>query len=282
MAESRGIARRLRRLVFGEPVADAYGTPGSGRSLGLSVATTIAIFGLWSGVTAAGWIEPLFLPSPGAVVDRLLEVAGEGFGGATLWEHTGASLYRVGMAFLLAIATAVPAGILMGMSRIVRGVLDPPVEFYRPIPPLAYLPLMVIWFGIGELTKIVVIYLAIFAPLALAARAGVRSVPIEQIHAAYSLGATRLQVVWHVIVRGAMPEILTGMRIGLGFGWTTLVAAELVAAQAGIGAMIQQASDFLVSDVVIMGIVVIGVIAYLSDLVMRLMERVLTPWKGKI
>ena len=242
----------------------------------------MTILGVWFAVTRLGWVEPLFLPGPGAVFTRLLEVAREGFGGATLWEHILASSTRVFVAFLLAAATAIPAGILMATSRLVRGVLDPPVEFYRPIPPLAYLPLMVIWFGIGELTKVVVIYLAIFAPMALNARAGVRSVPIEQIHAAYSMGASRAQVLWHVIVRGALPEILTGMRIGLGFGWTTLVAAELVAAQAGIGAMIQQASDFLVSDVVIMGIMVIGAIAYLSDLAMRYLERRLTPWKGQI
>ncbi len=207
-------------------MAEGYGAPGSGRSLGISVVTTLALLALWFGVTAAGWVDPLFLPSPGAVADRLVEVAKEGFGGATLLEHVWASASRVALAFLLAVFTGIPVGILMGVSRVARGILDPPVEFYRPIPPLAYLPLAVIWFGIGELTKVIVIYLAIFAPLALAARAGVRSVPIEQIHAAYSLGATRLQILWHVILRGAMPEILTGMRIGLGFGWTTLVAAR--------------------------------------------------------
>ena len=260
---------------------DIYGVPGQGRSLALSVASALALFAAWWLVTAAGWIEPLFLPSPAAVFERLVEVGREGFGGATLWQHTWASLKRVFLAFVLAAVTAIPVGLAMGVSRIARGLCDPPLEFYRPIPPLAYLPLAVVWFGIGELTKVVVIYLAIFAPLALAARAGVRSVAIEQIHAAYSLGATRGQVLRHVILRGAMPEILTGMRIGLGFGWTTLVAAELVAAQAGLGAMIQQASDFLVSDVVVMGIVVIGTIAYLLDLAMRLLEGWLTPWKGK-
>jgi taurine transport system permease protein len=134
-----------------------------------------------------------------------------------------------------------------------RGVFDPPIEFYRPIPPLAYLPLIVIWFGIGELAKIILIYLAVFAPLALNARAGVRSVALEQIHAAYSLGASRLQVICHVILPAALPEILTGMRIGIGFGWTTLVAAEIVAARAGLGQMVWNASEFLRSDVVIMG-----------------------------
>ena len=163
------------RRVLGRGAArpdDPYGVPGQGRSLGISVASTAALFLLWFGVTAAGLIEPLFLPSPGAVLDRFFEVAAEGFGGATLLEHIWASLRRVLLAFVLATVTAVPIGILMGTSRWVRGVFDPPVEFYRPIPPLAYLPLMVIWFGIGELTKVVIIYLAVFAPMALNARAG--------------------------------------------------------------------------------------------------------------
>ena len=119
-----------------------------------------------------------------------------------------------------------------------RGIFDPPIEFYRPMPPLAYLPLMIIWFGIGELSKVLLIFLSVFAPIALGARAGVRSAAIEQIHAAYSFGATRWQVMRHVILPSAMPEILTAMRIGIGFGWTTLVAAEMVAATKGLGYMV--------------------------------------------
>jgi taurine transport system permease protein len=170
----------------------------------------------------------------------------------------------------------------MGVNRHLRGVFDPPIEFYRPIPPLAYLPLTIIWFGIGELQKIVLIYLAVFAPMALSARAGVRSVAIEQIHAAFSMGASRRQLIWHVIVPGALPEILTGMRIGIGFGWTTLVAAEMVAATAGLGFMVLSAAEFLVTEVVILGIVIIGVIAYAFDLLMRWLEHALVPWKGQV
>ena len=152
----------------------------------------------------------------------------------------------------------------------------------RPIPPLAYLPLTIIWFGIGETQKIILIYLAIFAPMALAARAGVRSVAIEQIHAAYSMGASRAQVIRNVILPAALPEILIGMRIGIGFGWTTLVAAEMVAATAGLGYMVLSASEFLVTEVVILGILIIGAVAYLFDLGMRWLERRLVPWKGKV
>jgi taurine transport system permease protein len=261
---------------------ESYGAPGQGSSIAISVATVATLLFLWWLITAEGWIKPLFLPSPGAVLAKFLEVADSGFGGSTLLEHTLWSLYRVFGAFFLACVTAIPIGIAMGVHRIARGIFDPPIEFYRPIPPLAYLPLTIIWFGIGDFGKIVLIYLAVFAPMALAARAGVRSVSMEQIHAAYSLGASRMQVISHVILPAALPEIRTGMRIGIGFGWTTLVAAEMVAATAGLGFMVLNAAEFLVTDVVIMGIVVIGALAYLFDLLMRKVERTLVPWKGRM
>ncbi len=118
--------------------------------------------------------------------------------------------------------------------------------------------------------------------MAVSARAGVRSASIEQIHAAYAMGANRRQIVWHVILKSALPEILTGMRIGISFGWTSLVAAEMVAATEGLGFMVLSASQFLVTDVVIMGIIVIGLIALSFDLLMRYVERLLVPWKGKV
>jgi taurine transport system permease protein len=226
--------------------------------------------------------SPLFLPPPSAVWQQLIEVSTEGFGGASLLEHTWISIYRVFFAFFAACFTAIPIGLAMGMSRMFRGIFDPPIEFYRPIPPLAYLPLIIIWFGIGEFSKIFLIYLACFAPIALSTRSGVRTVSIEQIHVAYSLGATRAQVILQVVLKAALPEILTGMRIGIGFGWTTLVAAEMVAAASGLGYMILNASEFLVTDVVVMGIFVIGLIALLSDFLMRYLERRFVPWKGKV
>ncbi len=273
----------LERFLREPPAApgEAYGAPGTGRSVHISVVTVIALFLLWWAVTRAGLIKPLFLPPPGAIVTRFVKIWDEGFGGASLWEHTWASLTRVFGAFFLACVTAIPIGIGMGINRFIRGIFDPPIEFYRPIPPLAYLPLTIIWFGIDEMQKIVLIYLACFAPMALAARAGVRSVAIEQIHAAYSMGASRRQVIWHVIVPAALPEILTGMRIGIGFGWTTLVAAEMVAASAGLGFMVLSAAEFLVTEVVVLGIIIIGLIAYMFDLLMRWIESIAVPWKGK-
>ena len=191
-------------------------------------------------------------------------------------------MLRVTGAFWLAFFTAVPLGIGMGMSRVVRGIFDPPIEFYRPLPPLAYLPLIIIWFGIDEVPKVLLIYLSCFAPLALAARSGMRSASQEQINAAYSMGASYWQVIRYVILPAAMPDILVGMRIAVGFGWTTLVAAEMVAANVGLGQMVLNASNFLRTDIVIMGIIVIGVVAYTFDLFMRWVEKILVPWKGRI
>jgi taurine transport system permease protein len=168
------------------------------------------------------------------------------------------------------------------MSRVARGIFDPPLEFYRPLPPLAYLPLIIIWFGIDELPKVLLIFLSCFAPLALAARSGMRSASQEQINAAYSMGASYLQVIRHVILPSALPDILIGMRIAIGFGWTTLVAAEMVAANVGLGQMVLNASNFLRTDIVIMGIIVIGVVAYMFDLLMRWVERTVVPWKGRM
>lgn len=271
----------LRRAAPAKP-GEQYGAPGNGSSLTLSLATICVVFCTWYIATNGGWVKPLFLPSPQAVWAQLIDVFQEGFADATLLKHIGWSALRVFGAFVLAVLTAIPVGILMGVNRVARGIFDPLVEFYRPLPPLAYLPLVVIWMGIGEGSKILLIYLAMFAPLALSARAGVKSVAIEQIHAAYSMGASRAQVLKHVIMPAALPEVLTGMRIAIGFGWTTLVAAEMVAATAGLGFMVLTASKFMATDVVIMGILVIGAMALLFDLGMRGLERKLVPWKGKV
>lgn len=270
----------LRRAAPARP-GEQYGAPGNGSSMALSLGTIFVVFALWFMATNHGWIKPLFLPSPQAVWAQIIEVSRDGFADASLLTHIGWSALRVFGAFVLAVLTAIPVGIMMGVNRVARGVFDPLVEFYRPLPPLAYLPLVVIWMGIGEGSKTLLIYLAMFAPLALSARAGVKSVAIEQIHAAYSMGASRGQVLKYVIMPAALPEILTGMRIAIGFGWTTLVAAEMVAATAGLGFMVLTASKFMATDVVIMGILVIGVLALLFDLGMRWLERNLVPWKGR-
>ena len=259
-----------------------FKVPGEGSSVIISVVTIAVLMLVWYAVTALQLIKPLFLPSPAAVWQQFYEYLTGAANDKPLWDHFIASVLRVTVAFWVAFLTAVPVGIAMGMSRVARGIFDPPIEFYRPLPPLAYLPLIIIWFGIDETPKVLLIYLACFAPLALAARSGMKSAAPEQINAAYSMGASYGQVIRHVILPSALPEILVGMRIAIGFGWTTLVAAEMVAANVGLGQMVLNASNFLRTDIVIMGIIVIGVVAYMFDLLMRWVERKLVPWKGRI
>ncbi|GLR07847.1 taurine transporter subunit [Mixta theicola] len=252
------------------------------RQLTLSLATLTVLLALWWLVTALQLIAPLFLPPPQQVLHQLLVIASaQGFMDATLWQHLAASLGRILLALLAAVLIGVPTGIVMGLSATARGILDPLIELYRPVPPLAYLPLMVIWFGIGETSKILLIYLAIFAPVALSTLQGVRNAQQVRLRAAQSLGASRWQLLRLVILPGALPEILTGLRIGLGVGWSTLVAAELIAATRGLGFMVQSAGEFLATDVVLAGILVIALIAFGLELGLRTLQRRLTPWHGE-
>ena len=245
----------------------------------ISTLTIIILLAVWWATTTAGLIAPLFLPSPQAVLGKFWLVATKGFMDSTLWQHLAASLGRVLCALIAAVVLAIPTGIAIGLSRIAQGVLDPLIELYRPVPPLAYLPLIVIWFGIGELSKVLLIFLAIYAPIAIATAGGVRQVSQNRLRAAQSLGATRVQLLRYVVLPSAVPDILTGIRIGLGTGWSTLVAAELVAATSGLGFMVQSAAQFLVTDVVILGIGVIAIIAFALELSLRAVSRRLAPWR---
>jgi taurine transport system permease protein len=232
----------------------------------ISVLTLVALIVIWWAVTATGMIEPLFLPPPSAVLQKGWLLATTGYMDSTLWQHLGASLSRIGLGLGFAVLTAVPVGIAIGHNRIARGILD---------------PLIVIWCGIGELSKVLLIYLAIFAPIAIATATGVRTVDPARLRAAQSLGATRAQLIRHVILPSALPDILTGVRIGLGVGWSTLVAAELIAATSGLGFMVQSAAQFLVTDVVVLGILVIALIAFAMEMGLRALQRKLVPWHGQ-
>ena len=276
-----GFLARLARARPTKP-GEIYGVPGQGNTLWLSVVSVLVMLFVWWLVTTLGLVKPLFVPAPQLVLSKFVQIWNEGFTNTSFLEHIFISTARVFGAFLLACVIGLPLGLAMGMSPLIRGIFDPPIEFYRPIPPLAYLPLMIIWFGIGETSKVLLIFLSVFAPVVLGARSGVKSAAIEQIHAAYSFGATRWQVMRHVILPSAMPEILTAMRGGIGLGWTTLVAAEMVAATSGLGYMVLSASQFLQTSVVIMGIFVIATIAFAFDLLMRFLERRLVPWKGRM
>lgn len=229
-----------------------------------------------------GWqMEPIWLPSPEAVVARTIEIANEGYQNSTLLEHLGWSLFRVLVGFATGALVGIPLGYAMGLSGWFRGWFDPIVEFMRPVPPLALIPLVIIWAGIGEEGKIILLFLASLWIMTIAARSGVSGVRISKVHAAYSLGASKWQVLRHVIVPNSLPEIFTGARVAMGVCWGTVVAAELVAAEQGAGMMIMVASKFQLTDIVIMGIIFIGVIGYGIDVLMRIAEKWLIPWKGR-
>ncbi|MFB2552572.1 ABC transporter permease subunit [Ensifer soli] len=244
----------------------------------ISAATVLAILALWGIAASQRWVSPVFLPSPLQVAKALYALTLDGFVDSTLAEHVGASLKRIFGGLAVAVVIGIPAGLSIGTSRIGRGILDPIVEFLRPLPPLAYLPLVIIWAGIGETSKITVIALSMLPSIILSTSAGVRAVSKDHVNAARSFGATRTQVLRDVVLPSAFPSILTGIRIALGAGWTTLVAAELVAATSGLGFMIQSAAQFLVTDVLIAGIIVIAAIAIVLEWASRWLERRLVPW----
>jgi len=243
---------------------------------------TITAKGSLSFTPDKGWqMEAIWLPPPEAVVARFIEILSHGYQNVSLFENIGWSLLRVFSGFLLGCLVGIPLGYAMGLNSWVRGWFDPIVEFMRPIPPLALIPLIIIWFGIWESGKISLLFLAALWIMTLAARAGVSGVNISKIHAAYSLGASKIQILIHVIIPNSLPEIFTGARVAMGVCWGTVVAAELVAAEKGAGKMIIAASKFQQTDVVIMGIILIGIIGYIIDLLMRKAENILVPWKGK-
>ena len=243
---------------------------------------TMTSKGSLSFAPAKGWqMEPIWLPSPEAVVSRVAEISTTGYQNSSLLEHLGWSLFRVVLGFVLGSLVGIPLGYAMGLSSWFRGWFDPIVEFMRPVPPLALIPLVIIWAGIGETGKIILLFLAALWIMTIAARAGVSGVKISKVHAAYSLGASKWQILRHVIIPNSLPEIFTGARVAMGVCWGTVVAAELVAAEKGAGMMIMVASKFQLTDIVIMGIILIGIIGYGIDILMRIAEDYLVPWKGK-
>ncbi|MCU0569049.1 MAG: ABC transporter permease subunit [Oculatellaceae cyanobacterium Prado106] len=205
----------------------------------------------------------------------------QGYKDQPLWLHILASMGRLAWAFLLTLGTAIPLGLLSGCIPQVQAVLDPFIEFYRPLPPLAYYTLLVIWLGIEDGSKIALLYLAGFAPLYLAAAAAVKRIPQDRLNVARSLGASSVQIFFHVIFPSCLPELFTGLRTAIGFMYTTLVAAEMVAAVSGLGWMVLDASKFLRSDVIFVGIFIMGGIAMMIDWGIRWVEGRQLPWVGK-
>ncbi|MBU2965098.1 ABC transporter permease subunit [Amphritea sp. 2_MG-2023] len=268
-----GLTKR-KTVTFGDTSA-----VGKGRIWSIISVITLSL--AWYLGSALELVNPIFWPSPSAVWDQFINISQNGYRNFTLWEHIWASLYRIFVGFALGCLIGIPLGFAMGLSEILRGWFDPIVEFFRPIPPLAFIPLVIIWSGIGERSKILLLFFAALWIMVIAARAGVGSVKLSKIHAAYSLGANKRQILKNVILPNALPEIFTGMRVAMGICWGTVVAAELVAAESGVGFMIMAASKFLATDIVVLGVIIVGIIGYSMDILMRKLESKLIPWKGK-
>lgn len=226
-------------------------------------------------------MEALFLPPPEQVWNTFVTLHNDGYQGVSLWENVFWSLARVFMGFFLGCLFGIPLGYAMGLTGWLRGWFDPIVEFMRPVPPLALIPLVIIWFGIGEQGKVSLLFLAALWIMTIAARSGVSGVNISKVHAAYSLGASKTQILTRVIMPNSLPDIFTGARVAMGVCWGTVVAAELVAAEKGIGKMIIAASKFQLTDIVIVGIIIIGIIGFGIEVLMRVIEKRLIPWKGR-
>lgn len=239
---------------------------------------TFAVLGVgWYLIAKSKLISDIFIPAPAKVWQSFCEILTEGYKGNTLLKHLTDSM---GIAFLLAVITGIPLGLVCGYSSKLRAVFDPLVEFYRPLPPLAYYTILIVWLGIEDLSKITLLFLATLAPIYVAAMSGVKSIRADLINGAYTLGANRRQVFWHVILPACLPYIFTGLRTAMGAGYSTLVAAEMVAAVTGIGWMVLDASRFLRTDIIYMGIIVMGITGIILDKVLRFCESKVVPWKG--
>lgn len=251
----------------------------------VQISAIAALVGLWWAVAAAEIWPPILLPSPFDVFGQLFVITGDnggtrGYSGHYLQEHLWFSMSRLIKGGLLAILLGVPVGILLAVVAPLRWMFGPAIDFLRNLPPLAYFSLLVIWFGIDETPKVTLLFLAAFPPVVIATSSAVMSVPVDQMNAARMLGASRLQTITNVMIPSIAPEVMTGIRVALGVAFTTVVAAETINGIPGIGGMVSDAQRFNATEVVLLGIIVIGICGLLIDLFIRLLDRLFVPWRG--
>ncbi|RJP71609.1 MAG: ABC transporter permease [Comamonadaceae bacterium] len=229
---------------------------------------------LWAAVGLWGGIDPVFMPAPLAVLAKTWTWATE----TGLLDDMGISIYRVVTGFLLSAVIALPLGLLIGSYRSVQALLEPLTDFVRYMPAVAFIPLVMLWVGIGEGSKIAIIFIGTFFQMVLMVAEDVRRVPAAQVEAAQTMGASRSELVEKVIFPSAKPALMDTMRITMGWAWTYLVVAELVAANSGLGYAILRAQRFLQTDTIFAGIIVIGLIGLITDQLFRLAHRRAFPW----
>ncbi|MGB5823027.1 MAG: ABC transporter permease subunit [Proteocatella sp.] len=247
----------------------------------LSLGTVGSILFLWFIVSELGLIDQNLVPTPRAVFAAFVEIMENGYKNFTLVEHLGESMKRLVIAFLLSSVTAVPLGIASGYNSKIRAIFEPIIEFCRPLPPLAYYTLLILWMGIDNTSKISLLYLACFSPAYVSCVSAVIKIKEDYINSAFTVGASKIQIIIHVIFPACLPDIFTGLRTSLGVAYTTLVSAEMVAANSGIGWMVLDASRYLRSDIIFLGIIIMGITGVLLDKGIQLIEHKIVPWKGK-
>jgi taurine transport system permease protein len=259
------------------------------RTLGLRTLAVLALLGVWWLVTALEIWPRVLVPTPGDVWDAFLTVSGispdedghSGFSGYTLQEHLAKSLSRIFIGAGLGTLLGIVIGLAIGTVPVVRILLEPGITFLRQLPPLAYFSLLVIWFGIDETPKIWLLLIAAMPPIAVATAAAVGGVHGDYVNGARSLGAGRWNVVRWVVIPASLPEIVVGIRLGVGVAYTSVVAAETINGVPGIGGMIRDAQRYLQTDVVILGIIVLGISGVVLDSCLRWAEHRVGPWRGR-
>lgn len=243
------------------------------------IGVILLLLALWE--IAARWVIPVMKPSLGVLIPPptlVFMAAVESARSGELWAHIAASSQRVLLAWGLVVLIAVPLGIAMGWWARFNRYVDPLIELLRPIPPLAWIPISILWFGIGLTQNLFIIMIGVFFPVLLNTIHGVKGIDPVLIRAGRNLGAPPGKLLAKVVLKGAMPEIFTGVRVGLGVAWMVLVAAELVAATSGLGFMIQDARNFLRTDIIFMGMFMIGFMGILMDMVLRFVGRRMLSW----
>jgi len=248
-------------------------------SLLVGVVSVAVLITAWHVVTVtAALISPLSLPPPQDVLDTFLRFLGSPFLGATLWGHAGASLKIVLGGWLLGGIVGLPLGVFIGWSSRARWLLFPVFQLLRPVPPLAWIPLAIVWFGLGDSARIYVVFLAAVVPWTINSIEAVHSVDGLLVHAARTLGASDVRILARVILPTALPTFVAGARISLGNAWTTLIAAELLAASQGLGFVALNAARTLDSDILLVSVAIMGVLGAVFSVLMRLLQRVVAPW----
>lgn len=243
-------------------------------SLFVALGVWLLVVGGWAGLTYGHVMPEIFLPTPGSVVGAFFRLLGNG----TLGEHVFASVQVVVLGFLISSVIAVPLGILMGTFRIVQAALEPLVNFIRYLPVTSFVPLFILWIGIGIEQRITIIFFGTFFQQLVMIADITRSVPKDLLNASYTLGATRRDVVVHVLAPASLPGILDTLRITMGWAWTYLVVAELVAASSGLGYISMKAMRGFQVDVIFLAIAIIGILGLITDQLFRLMRVRLAPW----